>query len=163
MPNIIHAPHSGPARSAIGRAARSNAELQGVPDEQMAAAVAHILSEHATESAKQASEILAKAAGPRGLPPDMKRTRQSLEKAMFTAVLEETIEEISTKPYFDLDSAIGELTMRLDQLRNPQSKPNRNLTEAMEHMQQLQQLHQGLGNIQRTMHDLQKSVISNLR
>lgn len=162
MPNVS-IQNSGPARAAIGRAARSNPQLATIPEDRVAAAIAHILSEHEPQAAKQAAEILAKAAGPRTPDHDLKRTKESMEKAMFAAVLEEAIEQISSKPYFHLESAIAELMMSLDHLRNPQSKPNQNLIEAMEHMQHLQQMQQTAAGIGSAMHDVQMSAIQNLR
>ncbi|MBL8233561.1 MAG: hypothetical protein JNL98_34010 [Bryobacterales bacterium] len=163
MPNVGSIHKLGPARSAVGRTARSNPTFQNVPEDRMAAAVAHILSDHEPKAAVQAAEILVKAAGPRSQPPDMKRAKEGMEKTMFVAVLEEMVEEVAAMPQFRLESVVGELNRRLDELRNPQSKPNQNLLEAMQQMQILQQSQQVGASVTQAMHGLQMSAIGGTR
>jgi len=75
------------------------------------------------------------------------------EKALFIAALEGAIDEAEESNTFDLGSAIGQLTTKMDKLR----------PEYREDLQELSQMLEMLQNITQASHQMNMGVIQNLR
>ncbi|MBN8733034.1 MAG: hypothetical protein J0L64_21040 [Acidobacteria bacterium] len=75
------------------------------------------------------------------------------EKALFIAALEGAIDEAEESTTFDLATAIGQLTTKLDKLR----------PEYREDLQELNQMLEVLQNMTQTSHQMKMGVIQNMR
>lgn len=74
----------------------------------------------------------------------------ALTKTMFISVLLEAVEDARAKPHFNVETAINDLWVKLSKVRPVQN-------------QAMNQTLQQVTNLLKQMHDVQKSIIQNLR